>query len=100
MRRIFSREPREKLLDEQIEKVLLKMAETDVLSTDYPKLVAYLDRLMSMRQKDRREPVSWDVLAQVAGSLLGIVIIVAYEQKHVMTSRGFTQLIVPRIFKK
>jgi hypothetical protein len=32
----------------------------------------------------------------ILGNLMGILVIVAYEQKHVMTSKGFSQLIRPK----
>lgn len=62
----------------------------------YSALLEHLDRLNGIKAKQRRTPMSRDTMAIVAGNLLGILIIVAYENKHVMTSKGFTQIIRPK----
>jgi len=46
--------------------------------------------------KEHREPISRDTIALIAGNLMGILLIVAYEQKHVITSKGFGQVIRPK----
>jgi hypothetical protein len=76
--------------------ILNEMDEKGPLSDDYPGLLAYLERIHEVKAKERRNPVSLDTIALVAGNLLGILIIVAYEQKHVITSKGLPQLIRPR----
>jgi hypothetical protein len=55
----------------------------------YVRTLASLERLMDM-QKAKKPPrtFSSDTMLLVAGNLLGILIIVAYEQKHVMTSKA------------
>lgn len=57
----------------------------------------YLEGLHRLKAEERRPPVSRDTMLLVAGNLLGILVIVAYEQRHVMTSKGFTQIIRPKI---
>jgi len=83
-------------LDVQIDAVLDEMQRKGVLHEDYPKLMSYLERLHEVKTQQRRDPVSRDTLALIGGNLLGILLIVAYEQKHVMTSKGFTQIIRPK----
>lgn len=92
LRRFFKDEPNA-ALESQIDAVLEEMQEEGVDSDKYPKLMTYLERLHKLKAGERRTPVSRDTIAIVAGNLLGILVIVAYEQKHVMTSKGFTQLI-------
>lgn len=82
-------------LDKQIDAVLRKMQEHGVDSEEYPGLITHLERLQELKAKQRRPRVSPDTWAIVGANLLGILMLVAYEQKHVMTSRGFTQLIQP-----
>lgn len=83
-------------LDKQIASVLKEMSAVGVTSTDYPALMTILERLHGLRIKERRDPISRDTIALIAGNLMGILLIVAYEQKHVITSKGFGQVIRPR----
>jgi hypothetical protein len=57
-------------------------------STSYPDWVGYLERVGNLRKSQDKRVPNPDTIALVAGNLLGILIIVAYEQKHVMTSKG------------
>jgi hypothetical protein len=83
-------------LDKQIDAVLRRMSTLGVDSEDYSVLLSHLERLNTLKVSKRRVRVNPDTWALIAGNILGILVIVAYEQKHVMTSRGFTQLIQPR----
>jgi hypothetical protein len=83
-------------VDALIDAVLDEMHREGVNSEEYPKLMSYLERLYEMKAKDRQPPLSRDTLALIGGNLLGILLIVAYEQKHVMTSKGLSQIIRPR----
>ncbi len=67
-----------------------------VYSDEYSKLMAYLERLNEVKARERRDPVSRDTVALVVGNLVGILLIVAYEQKHVMSTKGFNQIIRPK----
>lgn len=62
-------------------------------SSEYPQMMTYLERLYMLKDKEKPEAVSRDTIALIAGNLLGILIIVAYEKNNVMTSKGFSQLI-------
>jgi hypothetical protein len=92
----FSRNERKVPVDDQIDAVLREMRLVGVDSDQYPKLMAYLERLTRMKEKERRNPVGKDTIVTVIGNLLGILLIVAYEQKHVLTSRALTQVIRPK----
>jgi len=83
-------------LDEQIQAVLSEMRGLGVTHEDYPKQLAYLERLIEIKTKGRRNPVSRDTIALIFGNLAGILLIIVYEQKHVLTSKGFNQVIRPR----
>jgi hypothetical protein len=76
-------------LDEPIERVLLEMDIKGPYSDKYDHLVMQLEQLLEMRRNERgTSKVSPDTMAVVVGNLLGILTIVAYEQKHVMVSKG------------
>jgi hypothetical protein len=86
LRRLFTIES--SILDEPIERVLTDMNTYGPDSEEYPKLVDHLERLTRMKAEESRQRVSPDTMAIVLGNLLGILVIVAYEQKHVMVSKG------------
>jgi hypothetical protein len=87
LRRLFTIES--SILDEPIEKVLTDMNTYGPDSEEYPKLIDHLERLTRMKAEEgRRQRVSPDTMAIVLGNILGILVIVAYEQKHVMVSKG------------
>lgn len=77
-------------LDEPIAAVLQEMETYGPDSEEFAKNLAYLERLMRIKTDNKVENrISRDTLAIVAGNLLGILIVVMYEQKHVMTSKAF-----------
>lgn len=57
-------------------------------SDDYLKMIGALERLTALRdQKCSRMP-SPDVIANIGGNLVGILLILHYEQIHVLTSKA------------
>lgn len=78
---------KESILEEPINKVLVEMSTSDPDSEEYSALLGNLERLVRLKD-EKSSRVSPDTMAIVAGNLLGILIIVAYEQKHVMVSRA------------
>lgn len=96
MLRRFRKDDEPTPIDEQIVAVLNEMTTYGVDSGEYPILLRHLERLHELKTKTRQDPVSRDTMALIAGNLLGILLIVAYEQKHVMTSKGFSQIIRPK----
>lgn len=93
---IFDRGEKDTALQRLIDKVELEMDNTDVNSDEFQKLMTQLERLYDVKANKRHDSVSADTLALVLGNLAGILLIVAYEQKHVITSKGFAQIIRPK----
>lgn len=80
-------------LDAQIDDVLVAMGEAGVTTEKYSELMVKLEKLNEIKAKSRKPRVSNDTIAMVLGNLAGILIIVMYEQKHVLSSKGFTERI-------
>ena len=76
------------VLDEPIEKVLTGMNTYSPEDPEFATLMNHLERLNRMKVENRQTRVSPDTMAIVVGNILGILVIVAYEQKHVMVSKG------------
>ena len=83
-------------VDSEIDAVLLEMQRVGVLDESYPKLMALLERLEKIKASNRREKASRDTWVNAVASVAGVLVIVAYEQKHVFTSRGITHIIRPK----
>lgn len=82
-------------LDAQIADVYVRMREVGVDSEEYEKLMTLLERLHEVKAKDRQPPISRDTLAICLTNLAGIIVIVAYEHAHVVTSKALGQLTRP-----
>lgn len=76
------------IYDGPIEKVLNEMREQPVESEEYATAVRHLETLTKLKADTKPKRVSADTVWNVAGSLAGILAIVAYEQKHVMTTKA------------
>lgn len=88
------------VLDEPIAMVLTRMNEFGPENEEYEQFLKHLDRLMEMKvDESRRSRIDPNTVLIVLGNLLGILVIVAYEQKHVFVSRavGFVNRTEPRI---
>lgn len=51
-----------------------------------------LERLHKLRNDTRSEPVSRNTLVTAGANLVGIAVIVGYEQRHVVTSKALSFL--------
>jgi hypothetical protein len=72
------------IYDEPITKVLTGMETYGPEDPEFDTLMGHLERLSKMKAEKRRNPISLDTVAIVTANLAGILIIVAYEQKHVI----------------
>ena len=95
LRYFFTNDEEPTPVDELIEAVLEEMRTYGPAAPEYESLMTKLERLYEVKAKNKPKPISRDTLAIVAGNLLGILLIVAYEQKHVLSSKGMTQIIRP-----
>lgn len=75
-------------LDREIERIMIEMNENATDSEEYKTLLSYLERLNVVKTTNRRKPPSTDTWITAASNLLGILVIVGYEQKHVITSKA------------
>lgn len=87
----FMRRNRMHPLDPQIDAIMSEMTLLGVSHEKYPTLLAHLITLNETKAKSQKSPISADTVVMVLGNLAGILLIVAYEQKHVLTSKGLTE---------
>jgi len=79
-------------LEEAIDRLHDDLKTVDPDTKQYAKMTKNLTALYKLRADDKSDawPVSPDTVAIIAANLLGIAIIVGYEQKHVITSKAMT----------
>ena len=84
---------KESKLDEPIDELIAHMRGMEPDSEEYAKTLSHVERLVKLQCEERGDRINMDTVLSVAGNLLGILTIVAYEQKHVMVSKalGFVQ---------
>lgn len=83
-------------LDPHIVAILDEMRNVGPNSDEYPRLLAYLERLTGIKVEERRDPFNWDRVIAVVGNLVVVGFIVVYEQNHAMVSKGWSFLGRPR----
>jgi uncharacterized protein Smg (DUF494 family) len=82
-------EKKESIVDIPLNKVLDELKQYGPDTPEFEKQLRYLERLNDLKTGNRQQyRVSPDTIALVLGNLAGILIIVAYEQKHVWTSKA------------
>ena len=80
-------------LDVLIAKVTEELEACDTDAEHYPVLLSYLERLNKLKAEKKPKKMSRDTMAVVGGNLLGVLIIVAYESAHVITTKALGTLI-------
>ena len=75
-------------LQQEIDKLLTDMTSMDRRTKEYALMVHQLTALYALKDNKSRKRVSPDTWVIATGNLLGILAIVAYEQKHVITSKA------------
>lgn len=78
-------------LDEIVDRVLADMKQYGPDSPEFPELLKTLEKLYQLKSVDEtHKQVSPDVIFTVLGNVACVLVIVAYEQKHVISSRAMT----------
>ena len=94
---MFWRKPKEAdlKLEKAMNRVLNEMESFGTDSPNYPNLLAHLEKLTKLQKANEKPRVSPDQMALVIGNILVVLTIVAYEQKHVMSSRSSSYTLKP-----
>jgi hypothetical protein len=85
-------------ITKEVDEIISIMATTDRGSDKYKQLAGNLETLMKVRSS-YKDPSRVDVntLAIVVGNLLGIAIIVGYEQSHIITTKALGFVLKGRV---
>jgi len=93
---LFSKK-NEPALNLAIEKLTQELLRMDSDDSKYSSKLALLERLIKIRDSKAKWRVSPDTVLIVVGNLLGILLIVAYEQRNVIRSEAKSFILRPRI---
>jgi len=74
--------------DEEVTRVLTEMSSMDVASEDYAKAAKNLDVLCQARSQKTNSWLSADLIVPAVTNVLGILLILNYEQLGVITSKA------------
>lgn len=78
----------DRLLEDEIERVIRALPSNPIGSGDYVKMVDTLTKLYALRKDTKTSKLSKDTLASVGANLLGIFMILKHERFHPITSRA------------
>lgn len=90
---MFSRNREKSLLEQETERVLRILNGQEIGSQDYVKTMKALTDLHKMREEETPNPVSRDTLAIVGANLLGILMVIRYENVNVIVSRAMSMIL-------
>lgn len=90
---VWNQPKKESRLEEAIDNILAEMAGHDADSDEYAAMTDQLTKLYALKAIDKPDRISKDTLAIIAGNLIGILLIVGYEQGHILTSKAGSFLV-------
>lgn len=75
-------------IEKEINRLLLEANNYEPNSEEYKAIIEQVEILCKAKSYEKTNKISMDTLLTVAGSLLGIVLILGYEQAHAITSKA------------
>lgn len=84
-------------LEKEIDRVLQEASYLDPRSKEYAEVSENVEKLYKAKSYEKSRSVSPDTLAVVAGNLLGIALILGYEQTHVITTKALGFVLKGRV---
>jgi len=94
---IFKQSKQTISVQKEIETVLVHMKTLKPESQEYTATAKNLETLCSANSKVKDQKVSWDTIITVAGSLVGIAIIIGYEHTGVIMSKALGFVVKGRV---
>jgi tRNA(Glu) U13 pseudouridine synthase TruD len=76
--------------DRPIRRVLREMETVEPKSKEFNDLTDRLQKLQKMRSDDRPDPINRNTILQVAAHLVGMTMIIHYEQLGVITTKALS----------
>lgn len=94
---MFRKQKEPSPLDAALEAACINLAKTEIRGENAPEIAAQIVKLYELRQASKPKPISRDALLLTAANLTGIIMILAYENTHVIAGKAISQ--VPRLLR-
>jgi hypothetical protein len=75
-------------LDLALTRAYTQLKQHEVASEEYAKIMKQIAKMEKLKTQEKSKPISKDTLAMIGGNLAGILIVVAYENSHVWTTKA------------
>jgi hypothetical protein len=82
----------QRLLDEEIERLILELKNEKPDSEPYVKIVDNLKVLCEAREKKNPLQMNADTLLAIGANVIGLVIVLNFEKANIITSKAFGML--------
>lgn len=86
-----------KMLDEELERVVTVMKDLDPSEDRYGVMVANLIKLSQARTETFKREIDVNVVIGAVTNIVSILVILNYDQLHVVSSKAIGLLVKPRI---
>lgn len=80
-------QPEKTKIDDAIDELLDEMKVFTGDSSEYAKMTDQLTKLHALKQNEKPDRVKPDTLAIIAGNIATALLIIGFEQKHVVTTK-------------
>jgi len=94
---IFTKKDTRTILDKEIEAVIKDLGALAPNTDDYTTTVSNLEKLYKMKNEEKSHRVKLDTMVIVAGNLLGILLILGYEQTDIIRTKALGFVIKGRV---
>lgn len=82
----------QRLLDEEIARLIETLSHLEATDEDYSKISAQLKVLCEAREKKNPRAINTDTLLGIGANLIGLIIILNFEKTGVITSKALSFL--------
>ena len=89
-------DPNKVTFQKELDRALTELSKFDVGSEEYAKAIKNIDMLCAARAQKATDAPSIDTILMVAANLLGIIVVLNYEQTHILTSKAMNFILKGR----
>ena len=80
----------------ELDRALLELSKIPIESEEYTKAIKNIDALCTARAQKAHDVPSVDTLIMVGANILGILVVLHYEQAHIVTSKAMSFILKGR----
>lgn len=89
-------DPNKVTFQKELDRALTELSKHPIESEEYANAIKNIDVLCTARAQKATDVPSIDTILMVAANLLGIIVVLNYEQTHILTSKAMNFIIKGR----